>query len=958
MKKLLLSLMLLGPAAAYAQTPGGVNSNLRLWLKANSGITRSATNDVTLWAEQSKAGVTGDFSTQNATIGMNGQNPPKYADAGINFNPHLVFSHTAVNSISSANAFVGTELIDPYNNTAFEVIRLKTMANTGVWFKWQYNNSNAHRFGNEVNNGGANTGRLRFDFRGVNNYSNSVIADRYVLAGLGTTTAQNTIRMNGAPDGTVNYGSQAAFTAPAANPARITFGNEEYGDAYPTSIDIAEVIMFNRELTAAERNKVESYLAIKYGITLDQSSLYANNYTSASNTTIWNRTRNLPFVQNITGIGRDDADSLMQKQSRSINPAALITMYLGSYTGGNFPTLNTTNANALDANNSFLLFGDNGASMTMDRCFSGNPSFLRMNRAWKVQKTGTIGTVTLAARRADLPPRTAFLLISTDSAFTPANTTAYRLDSAAGILSKAVQLEDSAYFTFASDSLLLTMTTNSPLCVGATIRLRTDGPPTGSYTWTGPGGFSSTLSQPEIPAAGTVNAGVYTVTATFNGCSFAPTSATVFVSPMPAPPRVVTPVLYCVDDPAVPLTATGTELRWYGVPSGGAAGTYTPPVPVTDREDSISFWVTQSDNGCESIRSKQDVIVRARPRGIIIGSRSTICQGDTAMFLYAGNGSGDLLYDWKTPLGRTTVLEGSGQGPIVVQFDSSGVLNVRVQASNRGCVGNEIIFPVTVNPRPSANAVMKRDACVNEIVNVALNQSSAGVTGFIWDFNEGEIRYGGTPGGPHGIQWATPGDKIIALTSTAIGCKSFTNYDTVTVHTPPTARIVGMRSPNSCLGDSVAFEALQNSVNDTFRWYPERYFSGVSEPNTWGVVERSGFIKLEVASEFGCTAIDSALLNLQACCEVALPNAFTPNGDGRNDRFSIITQGHHQISDFRIVNRWGQVVFETRNEREGWDGFYNGREQDMGTYYYFLRFRCNDGEGRYMEQKGEVILVR
>lgn len=960
MKKLLIPMLLLLPGAAMAQTatPGGVTAGLKLWLKANSGISTGAGNDVTLWAEQSRAGITGDFSTQNANIGMTGQNPPKYADGGINFNPHLVFSHTAVNSISSANAFVGTQLIDPYANTAFEVIRLRTMTNTGVWFKWQYNNSNANRFGNEVNNGGANAGKLRFDFRGVNNFSSSVIADRYVMASLGTTQAQNTIRLNGALDASVNYTTQAAFTAPAANPARITFGNEEYGDAYPTSIDMAEIIMFSRELTAAERNKVESYLAVKYGVTLDQSNLYANNYTSAGNTTIWNRSRNLPFVQNITGIGRDDADSLLQKQSRSINTAGLVTIYNGNYNGNTFPALNSGNATGFDVNNSFLLFGDNGGSLTLDRCFTGNPGFLRMNRAWKVQLTGSVPTVTLAARKLDLPAKTAFLLVSTDSAFTAANTRSYRLDTANGMLSRTVQLADSNYFTFASDSLLLRVITNSPLCVGGTIQLSTDGPPAGTYAWTGPAGFSSGVAQPQIPAAGTNNAGVYSVTATFNGCTFAPASAMVFVSQMPAPPKVVTPIRYCVDDTAIPLSATGQELRWYGVPSGGSAGTYTPPIPNTDREDSLSYWVTQSTNGCESIRTKQDVIVRSRPLGIIVAARSTICQGDLDTFLYAGNNTGALTYDWKAPIGRATILSGEGQGPVVVQFDSSGTINIRVQANNQGCIGREILFPVTVNPRPTANAIVKRDACVDELVDIALNQYSPQVTGFEWDFNDGYIQYGGTPGGPHGIRWNTPGDKIVALTSTAIGCKSFTSYDTVTVHTRPAARIIEMRSPNSCLGDSLLFQAEVQNPADTFRWYPERYFSGTITPTTWGVVPRNGFITLAVTSEYGCTGMDSAALELKPCCEIALPNAFTPNGDGRNDRFAIITQGHHQLSNFRIVNRWGQVVFETKNEREGWDGTFNGRPQDMGTFFYYLKFRCNDGDGSMMERQGEVILIR
>lgn len=139
-----------------------------------------------------------------------------------------------------------------------------------------------------------------------------------------------------------------------------------------------------------------------------------------------------------------------------------------------------------------------------------------------------------------------------------------------------------------------------------------------------------------------------------------------------------------------------------------------------------------------------------------MASRSTVCQGDTAVFIYSGSHLSDLTYDWKTPVGRSLILDGSGQGPIIVQFDSSGVINVRVQVNNRGCIGKKILFPVTVNPRPSANAVVKRDVCVDEVVDVSLNRVSPEVTSFVWDLGVAEIRYGGSPGGPHGVQWKTP----------------------------------------------------------------------------------------------------------------------------------------------------------------------------------------------------------
>jgi gliding motility-associated-like protein len=959
MKKALLSALLFFPVSVFAQFPGGVSTNLKLWLKANSSVSVDVTNTVTQWNELSGAGVTGDFATQGANIGMvAAQNPPSFQATGINFNPHVAFSQTAVNSISSNNAFVGTQLIDPYNNTILQVINLHTLNNTGVWFKWQYNNTNANRLGNEVNNGGTNAGKLRFDFRGINNYSATNINDKYFLAGCNTTQAQSVIRLNGANDATLNYTTQAAFAAPSANPARITFGNEEYGDNYPTSIDIAEVIMYNRALTAAERNKVESYLAVKYGFTLDQSTTSANDYTSSNGTVIWNRAANLPFTNNITGIGRDDLDSLDQRQSRSVNTAGLVTVYHGGYNGSNFPVLNNLNPVPFSAHNTYLLFGDNGASTSLDRCFTGNPAFLRMGRSWKLQMTGAVATVTLAAKTSTMPAGTTHLLVSSDSAFTSANTTVYRLDTLNGFLSRQLVLPSSGYFTFASDSLILRPTSNSPLCVGSTIQLRANIPGTSSFYWTGPAGFVSTVANPSIPRAGVNNSGVYTLVASTNGCAFTPGNITVTVSAMPAPPTVVTPLFYCRDDVAAPLTAKGQNLTWHFVPAGGGGGLTTPPIPYTGRADTLTWWVTQSSSGCESIRSKQQVIIRNRPNGIIVATRPVICQGDVDSFYYYGDGLAGDQYNWKVPFGKAAILDGTGQGPVLARFDSAGTINVRLQVNARGCVSEEMLYSVKVNPRPIAGRVIQSDACVDGLVNISLKSLTPGITNYVWDFNNGDVQYAAVPGGPYGIRWHTPGPKVVSLVTFSAGCPSFLTTDTVRVHDAPAARIAASVSPALCMGDSLLFDASIEDSGYFYSWFPAQYFGGQEGSAAWGMVQRPGYIGVKVTSPWGCEAADSILIDPKPCCEVSLPNAFSPNGDGRNDLFHVLTEGHHQIADFRVVNRWGQTIFETHDESRAWDGTFNGVLQDIGTYYYYIRFRCNEGKGRYVEQKGEVVLVR
>ena len=114
---------------------------------------------------------------------------------------------------------------------------------------------------------------------------------------------------------------------------------------------------------------------------------------------------------------------------------------------------------------------------------------------------------------------------------------------------------------------------------------------------------------------------------------------------------------------------------------------------------------------------------------------------------------------------------------------------------------------------------------------------------------------------------------------------------------------------------------------------------------------------LTVRDRWGCESTDSLLVTTKSCCEVFLPNAFTPNGDGKNDVFRMVTKGHQELSVFQVMDRWGKRVFETLDQQEAWDGTFNGEAQDIGTYHYYLRYRCADSK-EIVEMKGEVILLR
>lgn len=192
---------------------------------------------------------------------------------------------------------------------------------------------------------------------------------------------------------------------------------------------IGEIITLSHRATDIERSNIQSYLAIKYGITLGVNGT-SMNYTNSDGNIIWDATANSGFNYDIAGIGRDDISRLTQKQSRSINPTEVMTIGLGDVLA-----TNTANPNTFATNKSYLVWGANGGNMAN----SGVPINVDLgpttittitevvNRRWKVVETGgDVGTtrvnVPTAAFISGLPalgPTDAYVMVvATNSVFT------------------------------------------------------------------------------------------------------------------------------------------------------------------------------------------------------------------------------------------------------------------------------------------------------------------------------------------------------------------------------------------------------------------------------------------------------------------------------------------------------------------------------------------------------------
>ena len=449
---------------------------------------------------------------------------------------------------------------------------------------------------------------------------------------------------------------------------------------------------------------------------------------------------------------------------------------------------------------------------------------------------------------------------------------------------------------------------------------------------------------------------VWYVTQTVNNCESPKTTINIHIADIPPAP-ITADITYCQFDEPVALTAIGQDLAWYNAQSGTAPLVY-PPVPLTDVPGTRTWWVSQTVDGCESPTAPLTVTVNFLPSSTFEASRPLVCENDTLTFTYTGNANGMGTYAWTWAHDSVILVDGvtNTPGPLTIRFDEIGTFPITLTVDSLGC-NTTFTYNVKVAPIPDATATVPPDVCIHDSVTVGLGSYNQPFTEYNWSFDGGTNVLNHINEGVYQIQWTTPGIHIIEVEVGNSAC-SRTFFDTVLVHNAPDARFSLAEAATSiCIGDSLRLTAIDNNGLYSYEWSPAAFFNETNNfaPVVNAYVRAKDYITLKITTPWGCEAEETVYVDAQSCCNVALPNAFTPNGDGKNDIFRPITQGNHAIKQFVILDRWGKKIYESLDIKKGWDGTFNGEDQDMGTYFYLLRYKC---EGKTMDLKGEVILVR
>ncbi|GED17488.1 S-layer homology domain-containing protein [Aneurinibacillus migulanus] len=428
MKRLSVSLVFALVAGSFSGTlvprevsasvvgPGGV-SNANLWLKAEDATTTSDSVSLAGWEDRTG---TNTFTVTGA---------PEKKENGVNFNPVVKFTNTAPKTTLPNQNLAGDKPITYMDGYAV----FKSTGNM-VGSTQKMAHYSAAIFANE---GGLSVGN-------GTNYTYHIFkfndASRYHLVAFDISEKNSPVgRLDGKNQTiTKNGGFESVTFTPMIGGGD---GANNPGNWQHLNGEVAEIILFDHS-TNVDRNKIESYLAVKYGITLNNG---ASDYVDTASSVVW--TADATYKNNIAGIGRDDVEGLNQKQSLSINDGTQVTIGLGSIAASN-----KENANTFSSDKQYLIWGDNGKDLTFDRQV-GSQNLYHAQRVWKVQNTNSVGAVQVAIPKSEITTGDSVkLLVSdNDTDFSGATQTLLTEQNVNGseYYVANIPLDNHKYFTFA-----------------------------------------------------------------------------------------------------------------------------------------------------------------------------------------------------------------------------------------------------------------------------------------------------------------------------------------------------------------------------------------------------------------------------------------------------------------------------------------------------------------------------
>lgn len=289
-------------------------------------------------------------------------------------------------------------------------------------------------------------------------------------------------------------------------------------------------------------------------------------------------------------------------------------------------------------------------------------------------------------------------------------------------------------------------------------------------------------------------------------------------------------------------------------------------------------------------------------------------------------------------------------------FPAAGNYNVKyIVATADGCM-DSVTQQVVIFPKPKSNFNDLTPQCFlnnkfSFVSTSTINTSSN--ANLIWDFGDGITAQGANVSHSYNAS----GSFLVTLTVSA-GTANCTDkmQKQIVVNPQPDATIKSDGPVIFCKGESVLL-SVPKVNGHSYQWF-------IGGTSITGAVQdtlrvnKEGVYSVNVQSIFGCKSSSVTPISVLIPCEASiwLPEVFTPNGDGINDILMPVIPGIKKFRCFKIYNRWGQLIFESRDKSKGWDGTYLGKPQPIETYVW--QMEGEDIAGKVYTKSGLFSLIR
>ena len=373
--------------------------------------------------------------------------------------------------------------------------------------------------------------------------------------------------------------------------------------------------------------------------------------------------------------------------------------------------------------------------------------------------------------------------------------------------------------------------------------------------------------------------------------------------------------------------------------------------PIATAVNTVTYMLEAELDGCPG-QAAASLQVFPTP-AFQLNPEPEICLGESIQLNFVStNGA---IYTWTSP-----DIPGFTSNDPLLRVTPNQTTRYRVVAQVPSC--NPVEAEITVTVIQPANVTVPGDqtVCEGDALTLTATGTLPGRETYLW-------RWNGQSSNQASITVTNLRENTVFELTYVYGNNCGVITRTVNVQVEANVIIEGIDvEPMEYISDGVpAGDLVTLRVNTdppapagaTYAWTA----NGESIPGNTAVLQHrpleAGMVTYEVTitSPNGCEAIGSIELNVNEP-EYMIPNAFTPNGDGRNDFFNVVTKGLIEIVQFRVYNRWGQLVYNNTNPSQGWDGNVNGRPAPSDVYVYTIMLRFPNG--REVTESGNVTLIR